>query len=146
MHDLRILIGLGNKIKGPRDRINDWSRDDAHLAPSCGSAVFFYSCGHGSGSRRAVTENAHHPQGRGAGIVSIECVDAVMHGSHIHDIVYALPGNVHSRKIERLSHQKPVDWLRGQFAETRFVYIRRVEPSPGGGSAVSGITVVPGRD
>ena len=112
MYYLAVLIRFGDQVQCVGGRVNHRGGDNAQLDPARGPGIFLYRGRDCGGPSRTVSENAGHPQGRRRGAVGVECVNAVVHRSHVHHVVQAKPRNVHLWKIERLRDDETIDGER----------------------------------
>ena len=79
-------------------------------------------------------------------MVRVECVDRVIHGCDINDVVNAFVLNRDVWQVQRLADDRTVHGLREQFAKVGGVYVCWREKGFLGIGAPTGIVVVPGQD
>src|ERR1700747_2310972 len=116
MHDVSVLVGLGNKVQGTGLTIDHWGGNDPSFGPLY-SSLLRYGRGYGSSACGTIVENAGRPQRSGVTVIGIEGVDAVVHRAHVDHVVHALPGNTHVRQIQRVSDDHTVYRIGKKFSK-----------------------------
>ena len=123
MNKIVSLDRLGHDINCAGCRINHWSRDHSHFSPSGGPTATLNtnrnSC-HFRGKKAGVPEGGRVAPGV---VISIESVNAIVHGGNVDDIVPSFARNGLVGQIEWLTDNCTIYVLTKKTSEQILVYV-----------------------